>query len=111
MSTTASSSFGRSEESRRGAAYIVRVGGDRASEEALPPAPEPAAILGTYRVVARALPEGTPEDLTVEVADPPEGAGDDRFNLVVKRGGQVVETFESVTTKRGKENVVAARSR
>jgi len=87
-----------------GAAYIVRVGGDAASEEALPTAP--AAILGTYRVVARALPEGTPDDITVEVADPPEGAGEDRFNLVVKRGGQVVETFESVTTKRGKDNVV-----
>ncbi|MEU3454609.1 phage tail sheath subtilisin-like domain-containing protein [Micromonospora sp. NPDC006766] len=87
-----------------GAAYIVRVGGDAASEEALPAAP--AAILGTYRVVARALPEGTPDDITVEVADPPEGATEDRFNLVVKRGGQVVETFESVTTKRGKDNVV-----
>ncbi|MFG1951404.1 phage tail sheath family protein [Micromonospora sp. NPDC048830] len=88
-----------------GAAYIVRVGGDRA-EEALPAAPPPAAILGTYRVVARALPEGAPDDISVEVADPPEGAGEDRFNLVVKRGGQVVETFESVTTKRGKDNVV-----
>ncbi|GIJ26820.1 tail protein [Micromonospora qiuiae] len=88
-----------------GAAYIVRVGGDRA-EEALPAAPAPTAVLGTYKVVARALPEGMPEDVTVEVADPPEGAGEDRFNLVVKRGGQVVETFESVTTKRGKDNVV-----
>ncbi|BCJ56890.1 phage tail sheath family protein [Micromonospora endophytica] len=88
-----------------GAAYIVRVGGDRA-EEALPAASAPAAVLGTYKVVARALPEGTPEDVSVEVADPPEGAGEDRFNLVVKRGGQVVETFESVTTKRGKDNVV-----
>ncbi|MFF3852930.1 phage tail sheath family protein [Micromonospora sp. NPDC002575] len=89
-----------------GAAYIVRVGGDRAGDGALPAAPEPTAILGTYRVVARALPEGTPDDISVEVADPPEGAGEDRFNLVVKRGGQVVETFESVTTKRGKDNVV-----
>ncbi|GGM56933.1 tail protein [Micromonospora sonchi] len=88
-----------------GAAYIVRVGGDRA-EEALPAAAAPSAVLGTYKVVARALPEGTPEDVSVEVADPPEGAGEDRFNLVVKRGGQVVETFESVTTKRGKDNVV-----
>lgn len=57
-------------------------------------------------MVARALPEGVPDDLSVEVADPPEGAGEDRFNLVVKRGGQVVETFESVTTKRSKDNVV-----
>ncbi|GAB3805296.1 phage tail sheath family protein [Micromonospora zhanjiangensis] len=91
-----------------GAAYIVRVGGERGGDAALPAAPEPAAILGTYRVVARELPEGTPDDLTVEVTDPPEGAGADRFNLVVKRGGQVVETFESVTTKRGKDNVVTA---
>ena len=45
--------------------------------------------------------------MTVEVADAAgEGAAEDRFNLVVKRGGQVVETFESVTTKRGKDNVV-----
>lgn len=89
-----------------GAAYIVRIGGDRASEGALPTAPAPAATLGAYKVVARALPEGTPDDIAVEVTGPPEGAGEDRFNLIVKRGGQVVETFESLTTKRGKDNVV-----
>ncbi|MBO4207276.1 phage tail sheath family protein [Micromonospora echinofusca] len=91
------------------AAYIVRVGGDRAGgsgAEAVPAGAEPAAVLGTYRVVARALPGGLPDDLSVEVTDPPEGAGEDRFTLVVKRGGQVAETFESVTTKRGKDNVV-----
>ena len=92
-----------------GACYVVRVGGDRANGKGgdAQAAIGPSAALGTYRVVARALPNGdTADDLTVEVTDPSEGAGEDRFNLVVKRGGKVAETFEGVTTKRGKENVV-----
>jgi phage tail sheath protein FI len=92
-----------------GACYVVRVGGDRVGDRPgeAQPAIGPSASLGTYRAVARALPSGSgPDDITVEVTDPAEGAGDDRFNLVVKRGGKVAETFEGVTTKRGKENVV-----
>ncbi|HWH00254.1 MAG TPA: phage tail sheath subtilisin-like domain-containing protein [Pilimelia sp.] len=102
-----------------GNCYVVRVGGGTAAE----PRP-PAASLGAYRVVARTPTPvgngaGTPAlgagaaaggggggDLTVAVADPPEGAGEDRFTLLVKRGGKVEETFENVTTRRGKENVV-----
>src|SRR5262249_37483453 len=32
-------------------------------------------------------------------------APDDSFKLIVKRGGKVEETFEPVTTKKGKQNV------
>jgi phage tail sheath protein FI len=92
-----------------GACYVVRVGGDRDGDghvgaTQLPAGP--SGVLGPYRVVARdGLPVG-PGGLTVEVTDPGEGSADDRFNLLVKRGGKVEETFEGVTTKRGKENVV-----
>ncbi|MGW0436452.1 phage tail sheath family protein [Micromonospora sp. NPDC003197] len=96
-----------------GACYVVRIGGDRANgtagagQAAL--GPGPTATVGSYRVTARELPRGgTPDDLTVEVTDAPEGAPEERFNLVVKRGGKVAETFENVTTKRGKDNVVTA---
>jgi hypothetical protein len=108
-----------------GACYIVRVGGERANgngngAQADRPA-VPTAELGPYRVSARdgaaaAIGAGPGNaatvaadggsDLAVEVADPPEGAGDDRFTLIVKRGGKVEETFEAVTAKRGKDNVV-----
>nr|MDT0658162.1 phage tail sheath subtilisin-like domain-containing protein [Micromonospora sp. DSM 115978] len=96
-----------------GACYVVRVGGERANGAGggadAATVPGPSAVLGTYRVTARALPDGgTPDDLSVEVTDPPEGAGDDRFTLVVKRGGKVAETFEGLTTKRGKDNIVTA---
>ncbi|MBB4962436.1 phage tail sheath family protein [Micromonospora polyrhachis] len=97
-----------------GACYVVRIGGDRANgaagagQSAI--GPGPTATVGSYRVTARELPRGggTPDDLTVEVTDAPEGAPEERFNLVVKRAGKVAETFENVTTKRGKDNVVTA---
>ncbi|HEY0699775.1 MAG TPA: phage tail sheath subtilisin-like domain-containing protein, partial [Micromonospora sp.] len=68
----------------------------------------PAAALGAYRVAARALPSGEhPADLTVEVTDPAPDSAEDRFNLLVKRAGRVVESFEGVTTKRGRDNVIS----
>ena len=91
-----------------GACYIVRIGGDRSAGNTDEAAalPGPYADLGTYRVTAKALPAGgAPDDLTVEVTDPAEGAGEDRFNLVVKRAGKLVESFEGVTTRKGKDNV------
>ncbi|MDQ3952349.1 MAG: phage tail sheath subtilisin-like domain-containing protein, partial [Actinomycetota bacterium] len=33
------------------------------------------------------------------------GAGDDAFNVVVRKRGDVVETFENLTSKKGKQNV------
>jgi phage tail sheath protein FI len=89
--------------------YVVRVGGGRGNGDGAPaelPA-GPQAMLGAYRVMAKGLPDGRPAtDITVEVADPTEeNPGDDRFTLLVKQNGKVVETH-NVTTKRTKENVV-----
>ncbi len=97
-----------------GAAYIVRVGdegdGGQADRKALPAGAREAA-LGGYRVSE--LPGGAGRgDISVEAVPPTpvEGQtfGEDVFTLVVKVGGKTQETFENVTTKRGKENVVTA---
>ncbi|MFF4664713.1 phage tail sheath family protein [Streptomyces sp. NPDC001282] len=94
-----------------GVCYVVRVGdgteppaedvdnGSAAGK--LPPGSE--TRLGPYAVKPR---PGAVGEITVEVAaaegeDPPS----DVFRLVVKRDGQVVETYPDVTTKRSKENV------
>jgi uncharacterized protein len=93
-----------------GNCYVVRVGGSRADNgdghRSLPAGPQ--AVLGGYRFTAKELPRGRGAgEITIEVADPTgEGASDDKFNLVVKSGGRVVETYEGVTTKRGKDNLV-----
>ena len=93
-----------------GAAYIVRVGSDGAA--AVPAAraeltgggdqPEPS-----FRVSAR-LPGAEGNDLSVEVTHPEsDDAPEDRFNLVVKRDDEVLETFENLTTRRTKDSAVA----
>jgi hypothetical protein len=94
-----------------GPAYIVRIGNDGADGKAqsgrkkeLPEAS--AATIGGYRVSALDGVSSTP-NITVQVADSsaedaPEGA----FKLQVKRGNKVEETFDPVTTARGKDNVV-----
>lgn len=100
-----------------GSCYVVRVGGDGAQ----PPAARAEltaggeAKLGVYRVVALE-PGVSGNDITVEVADatPSEGGPEDAFKIVVKRAGKVEETFDNLTTKRGKQNaatVVNAQSR
>src|SRR6266496_633844 len=91
--------------------YIVRVGGPRAHDNGSAPKQITArqAVLGGYRFVAKELPEGKEAgQITVEVADATgENPADDRFTVVVKQDGKVVETH-NVTTKRTKENVVTA---
>jgi phage tail sheath protein FI len=94
-----------------GNCYVVRLGGARDQGNGKVDAPQ--AMLGNYRVVAKEVKGSrSTAEISVEVADhtPAEGEqpSDDKFNLVVKRGGKVVETFEGVTTKRGKDNVVTA---
>src|SRR5262249_37408427 len=65
-----------------------------------------AASLGAFRV--QALAEGAEgNDISVEIADTTaEGAAEDSFKLIVKKGNKVEETFDNVTTKRGRQNVV-----
>jgi uncharacterized protein len=106
-----------------GAAYVVRVGGASATAEATAEAtaqapaqapaeqgPRAAAELAdgnakpalTVRAVA-AGPAGN--DITVEIGDASE-AGQDTFKLIVRKAGQVEETFDNVTTRRGPANVI-----
>src|SRR5262245_42886129 len=88
-----------------GSCYVVRIGEDGrapAAQGQLRSAAQPD--LGTYRVMAvEAGPTGN--DIHVEVADAPDGDADEKFKLVVKRNGKPEETFDSVTTKKGKQNV------
>jgi hypothetical protein len=62
--------------------------------------------VGAFRVQALAEgPEGN--DISVEIADSTtEGAAEDAFKVVVKKGSKVEETFDNVTSKKGRQNVV-----
>src|SRR6476620_815917 len=89
-----------------GAAYVVRIGqdgGTPAARAELTIASEPT--LGSYRISAlEAGPGGN--EITVEVtATTPEGSDEEIFKLDIKRNG-TSETFDNLTTKRGKQNVV-----
>jgi len=98
-----------------GACYIVRIGGDGAAPAAYA---EPNALgeggAAPFRISATAPgPEGN--DLTVEIVDgsaatpPAEGEApnpaDQPFKLIVKRRGDVVEQFDNLTARRGRQNV------
>lgn len=89
-----------------GAAYIVRIGGPAqdsdqgAAAEAAPP-----AAIGGFLVSAR---PGTSGDLSVEVADAEgENPPDDRFRLLVRQAGKVVESYDVSTRKNVKGYLVA----
>ncbi|WP_214323257.1 phage tail sheath family protein [Nonomuraea sediminis] len=75
------------------ACYVVRIGGDGAA-----PTPVPQAMLGSFRIVAKELPEGEGSAISVSVTEAPvpegEEPSDERFTITVKRGGEVKETFE-----------------
>jgi uncharacterized protein len=102
-----------------GAAYVVRIGkgnGDGPDRAELPSGSDPA--LGAYRInalepgAASDAPEGAQKEapagspITVEVADPPAGSGEDVFAMRVLRDGKVVESYDEVSTKKGKTNVI-----
>ena len=90
-----------------GAAYVVRVGADGAMPTAtaeLSSVKDKATA--TYRV--RALEPGPAgNEITVDV-EPSSETGESTFRLVVNRGGKPVETFDNLTTGKGKNNVVTA---
>jgi phage tail sheath protein FI len=93
-----------------GSCYVVRIGADGEEEsepaKALPPAPE--ARLGGFRIKALEEAAGGPE-IQVEVADAAgENLPEDSFKLVVLRGGEPAETYDVVSSKRGKEYVATA---
>ncbi len=96
-------------ENGGGACYIVRIGGNGSSNGSSDAAGHLASgadpSLGAYAVKALPAASGDGGDITVEVRDSAKGA-DDVFDLLVKRGGETVETFEAVSSKPGKQNVV-----
>ncbi|MGH3925324.1 MAG: phage tail sheath family protein, partial [Pseudonocardiaceae bacterium] len=97
-----------------GACYIVRIGGNGAADGKGSTAKKELtegsqATLGGYRVSALDSGASSTPQITVQVADSSaENAPEGSFKLVVKRGNKVEETFDPVTTTRGKENVVTA---
>ena len=94
-----------------GACYVVRVGANGAASPAAraeltsAAGGDAAPSVGAFRV--QALAEGAVgNDVSVEIADSgTEGATEDAFKVVVKKGGKVEETFDNVTTKKGRQNV------
>ena len=88
-----------------GACYVVRIGGDA-------PAPQARAELLAsgdggapgYQIMALE-PGHAGNDIKVEVT-PATSGEEGTFNLTVSAPGRDTETYENVTTKRGKSNVV-----
>ncbi|RBL80452.1 phage tail sheath family protein, partial [Streptomyces cavourensis] len=92
-----------------GAAYIVRIGGPAqgssgsTGQGAVAPAPAPVA-LGGFLVSAKS---GTGDGLSVEIADAEgENPPEDRFKLLVRQAGKVVETYDVSTRKNVKGYLV-----
>lgn len=92
-----------------GAAYVVRIGGPAQGAStpsgpgAVSQAPAPVA-LGGFLVAAKS---GTGDGLSVEIADPEgENPPEDRFKLLVRQAGKVVETYDVSTRKNVKGYLV-----
>jgi Bacteriophage tail sheath protein len=94
-----------------GVCYVVRIGSEDGEDgkegsggQGRVAGGGTTAPLGPYTV--RALP-GVTGQISVEVADPEgEDPPAEAFTLIVRRDGEVAETFPNVTTKRSKDNVV-----
>ena len=89
-----------------GQAYVVRIGdpAEPASDAPKARAELTAAVDQSQPAFfATAVSDDVP--VSIEVTDPPEGAPEDSFRLVV-RAGDREEVFEPVTSKRGRTNVV-----
>ena len=89
-----------------GSCYVVRIGGNGAAPTARAELPGGAeGKIGSYRVTAlEAAPGG--DGLAIEIADPGEGGAEDQFKVIVRRGGKVVEEYDKVTTKKGRQNII-----
>ncbi|SFY19643.1 phage tail sheath family protein [Streptomyces atratus] len=88
-----------------GAAYIVRIGGPAQdpAEQSVSGSATPAA-LGGFQVSAR---PGASADLSVEVTDAEgENPPEDRFRLLVRQAGKVVETYDVSSRKNVKGYLV-----
>ena len=85
-----------------GAAYVVRVGADGVVPTATAEVPSSTdKAKPAFQVAAlEAGPEGN--DISVDVQP---AADEGSFKLVVKRGGREVESFDNLTTAKGKQNV------
>lgn len=91
-----------------GSCYIVRIGQTNGSTQpAMGELPSGGdATIGAFRVSA--LEEGAAgNDLTVEITDAGggDGAPEQPFKLVVRKGGKVAEEYDNLTAKKGKANV------
>ncbi|MEU9319768.1 phage tail sheath family protein [Streptomyces sp. NPDC048295] len=88
-----------------GAAYIVRIGGPAqdSAQQSVSGSAAPAA-LGGFQVSAR---PGASADLSVEVTDTEgENPPEDRFRLLVRQAGKVVETYDVSSRKNVKGYLV-----
>ncbi len=91
-----------------GVAYIVRIGneGDTPLARGELTTGSGAAKKPAFQVEALGAGEAG-NDITVEIEPKTgEGAADDAFKLVVKKGGKVEETYDDVSTKGGPKNAV-----
>jgi uncharacterized protein len=91
-----------------GACYVVRIGSDALGEGAPARAELTAGSgdAGSGSFTFSAIESGAPgNDITVETSDASEPTGPEDFKVIVKRGGKVEETFDNVSTKKGKTNV------
>jgi uncharacterized protein len=94
-----------------GSAYIVRVGGGAATDDAVARAALPSGPDGGAPLRLSAVESGaTGDELSVEVLDAGEPT-DGTFKIVVSRNDRIEETFDNLTTKRGGQNVATALKR
>jgi uncharacterized protein len=90
-----------------GAAYIVRIGskdaagGDVSAHAELTAGGDSAGGIEITAIEAGAA----GNEVTIEVGDASEPTGPEDLKITVKRGGKVEETFDNLSTKKGKNNV------
>ncbi|MFQ3562221.1 phage tail sheath subtilisin-like domain-containing protein [Streptomyces gramineus] len=100
-----------------GSAYVVSLGSPQAAPSALPAAPSVSELPGPdggrpALSVGLASPAGAgtgdQTSVEVEVEDASDKSLDDGFRLVVRKDGQVAESYDNVTLKRGASHVLTA---